>query len=697
MRKLQAMSVPLRSPDRRKTGEPRSPIPTPTKKSEAHANQIHNQINPPNPHTLPATVSTKKSPARTEEIQRAANSLSQNIRRLRAQVIKAIEELRLPPDCPGPPDRGCSKDDVKRIQEEKAESEDPLQASRELGAFNPQFITSAIAAPRWSINQGCNREDSTPASFSLQTHYQGQLIERTQITMASVGAKSSGGVAAVPARMRKNKEIMGEASEEGEKTIIINMTSAREAARPRFLAVGLFLSTLLVSSDVLMDRMKRVWKVRGHTEASQIEADDGRKFVIEFSEEGDRRHAVRGGPWQYKMDIFLVEAMEPGVDPASVPFTHVPMWVQFRNIPFYLLTKALAWELGWKIGNTLMIDNNSRGNIADKFLRVRVQLPLYSALQKRIILEDEITGEEVKVHICYERLPNFCLFCGYIGHTEARCDLPVADRKIKFNQNMRVQAVHFEDRRAWLLPDAMGHAQPAPTPAAPWRATKPTPSPQVVIERVAEDVAKLNMADNNAITTIGDKGDAPESLVMVVAAEEKGGPEMEQAVEEGTMIANTNEAAKEVMTGQPIMALPSEASSNNKENKKWRRVERDDLEVQSNINNVVPLEHGDNKMKTQLGKVRPREDEEGAYKEPAGKKGHFLVPSLEACLSKEGLRRLREEEMRRLSNEDTDQGNGKEKQDEQRMVEDGGKIKAATGPGATGNLSGANDGARQEP
>jgi hypothetical protein len=41
------------------------------------------------------------------------------------------------------------------------------------------------------------------------------------------------------------------------------------------------------------------------------------------------RHAVRGGPWQYKMDAFLVEAMESGADPMSVQFTHVPMWVQF--------------------------------------------------------------------------------------------------------------------------------------------------------------------------------------------------------------------------------------------------------------------------------------------------------------------------------------------------------------------------------
>uniref|UniRef100_A0ACD5W7X4 Uncharacterized protein n=1 Tax=Avena sativa TaxID=4498 RepID=A0ACD5W7X4_AVESA len=266
--------------------------------------------------------------------------------------------------------------------------------------------------------------------------------------------------------LRKDKEV---AEAEGERNLKINMNRARQEARPRFLAVGLFLSTLLVSSEVLMQRMKRVWRVRGHTEASQIEATEGRNFIIEFSEEGDRRHAVRGGPWQYKMDIFLVEPMEDGVDPVLVPFTTVPMWVQFHNIPYYLLTKNLAWELGWQLGNTLMIDENSRGNIADKFLRARIHIPLYAALRKKITLEDEITGEEVKVKICYERLPNFCLFCGYIGHMEARCDLPTADRKIKFNMDMRVQAVHFGDARAWFLPEAMGQSQAMQTKTAPWR------------------------------------------------------------------------------------------------------------------------------------------------------------------------------------------------------------------------------------
>ncbi|KAM0908701.1 hypothetical protein ACQ4PT_015286 [Festuca glaucescens] len=464
------------------------------------------------------------------------------------------------------------------------------------------------------------------------------------ISCVGVGAGAANQIA--PPRMWKDKAVMGDTAAEKERTLVINMTSAQEAARPRFLAVGFFLSTLLVSSDVLMERMKKVWRVRGHTEASQIEADEGRKFIIEFSEEGDRRHAVRGGPWQYKMDAFLIVAMEPGVDPTSMPFTYVPMWVQFRNIPFYLLTKTLAWELGWQMSTTIMIDNNSRGNITDKFLRARVQLPLYAALRKHFILEDEITGEKVKVQICYERLPNFCLFCGYIGHMEARCDLPAADRKIKFSMDMRVQAVHFDDPRAWFLPDAMGQAQAQPAPTVPWRATKPTAAivHQAVVEQVAKGVAKLNVSDHNTPPTevLSDKGDDPVLLVPEKIAEadaDKAGAGVEGIVKDVVPVAdNTETADKEEVPGhggnQTSSAPPSDASSYVKETKRWKRKERGEAEVQSDTNTIpLPLEHHGDKVKVQAGRTRPREDVEEDNRELGGKKGHFEELNLN-CRSK---------------------------------------------------------------
>jgi hypothetical protein len=213
--------------------------------------------------------------------------------------------------------------------------------------------------------------------------------------------------------------------------------------------------------------------------------------------------------------------LEVGADPDIALFTHLPVWVQFRNIPFYLLTKKLARDLGDRVGTLLMIDEHSRGDICDKFLRARVQLPLYLALQKTITLKDEITEEEVEVQLRYERIPNFCLFCGYIGHMEARCDAPAEGRKLCFSSELRVRPVHFEDPRTWRLSEGMGDQQnqppapagaiwrapsPAPWPA-PWRGVMPargvsrTTRTTSEVETVTAEVANLHVQDctNNSI------------------------------------------------------------------------------------------------------------------------------------------------------------------------------------------------------
>jgi len=46
--------------------------------------------------------------------------------------------------------------------------------------------------------------------------------------------------------------------------------------------------------------------------------------------------------------------------------------VQFRKIPFYLLTKKLAKDQAECIGTMMMIDGDARGAINDKFIRIRV-------------------------------------------------------------------------------------------------------------------------------------------------------------------------------------------------------------------------------------------------------------------------------------------------------------------------------------
>jgi hypothetical protein len=466
------------------------------------------------------------------------------------------------------------------------------------------------------------------------------------------------------------------------------------------------------------------------------------------------------------------------------------MWVQFRNIPFYLLTKKLTRDLGEKVGTLVKIDNNSRGNICDKFLRARVQLPLYMALQKEITLMDEITNEEVDVQLRYERLPNFCLFCGYIGHMEARCDTPVEGRKLCFSQDLRVPPVHFEDPRTWFLPEAMGQPQSEASSQVPWRAPNPAPWPAPWVgvlpaarlprtnhalpgvEKVVAEVARLCVNDNNNNTsradameaaggdahavatmtldvnngvigdTTGNNIDINGPVMMAALDTSKGaavvtGDDREQmeniiqnkmgaamthdgnngvaaaplgtttngankVKEKDEAVANNNgqallmdniehEARKDVVASNgPLEENPNEAdisasiSANMKNTKGWKRKNRKQVVEQAVSKLATPKEH----QRLGSGMVRTRLEEDDAEEElmHSAKRGHLQVPSLSECLGKEGLQMLHQAEENR-----------KEKQ----KVEDGGKeteeSKEATGPGATGPLSGAKEGAWQEP
>ena len=76
---------------------------------------------------------------------------------------------------------------------------------------------------------------------------------------------------------------MAESSKEGEKNVlVIDMTRAREARRPQFFVVGLFLFVLLVNPKQLFDHMKKVWKIRGDLEVSSLESEAGKKFFLVF-------------------------------------------------------------------------------------------------------------------------------------------------------------------------------------------------------------------------------------------------------------------------------------------------------------------------------------------------------------------------------------------------------------------------------
>ncbi|XP_051199006.1 uncharacterized protein [Lolium perenne] len=514
------------------------------------------------------------------------------------------------------------------------------------------------------------------------------------------GSTIAGEVEAMPTYLgrRCGKEMVHElGTEEEKKALVVNMKKARGAARGRFLAVGVFLSVLLITSKNLIESMRKKWRIRGHLDTNQL-AD--RRFVLEFSEEGDFIHVTKGGPWSYRDDAVLIEELKEGVDPETVQFTTIPIWAQFKNIPFYLLSKKLAREMGNKIGKLICIDNHSRGDICNKFIRARVHLPIDKALQRWIPIVDEVTDDdddEVVDSVFYERLPNFCLLCGIIGHKDTNCNISSNMRRKRYGPELGVRPIHKDDPRCWFLPETTGQVRQQHTPELPWRTTQQAPSKpapehhQAIVAHVANEVGKLSVDDqptsNAAPPKTADNTD--DNTNLLPAPHHDLQPVSAQAcITISPAPAETLQLVAATTEGAAVEASPS-PKGKNKSAASWKRIQRKGGDVK------------DPKTLTTQGcslgapRVRPEEEGEDHPRQPSAKRILMSVPSLELCLGKENLAKLRDGE----DMDAPDRGSHATGQEAQGGMEDdvNKEEEEATSLGAAGTLTGAKERACQEP
>jgi hypothetical protein len=453
---------------------------------------------------------------------------------------------------------------------------------------------------------------------------------------------------AIPGR-RSGKELVQElGTVEEKKAIIVNMSMARKASRGRFIAVGVFLSVLAITSRNLIESMKRVWKIRGHLDMLQL---PDRRFLLEFSEEGDFNHVTKGGPWRHKDDAVLVDALKEGQDPETVRFLTVPIWVQFRKIPFYLLCKVLARDLGREVGSFICIDNHARGDICDKFLRARVHLPIDRALRRWVTLMDGVTNEEVVANVHYERLPSFCYICGFIGHSDSDCNAAGSTKRKMYNEDLGVAPVHPDDPRCWFLPEDT--VKPRQAPGLLWRVPKSPPGKHTsgrdlaIVAHVTQEVDRLTVNDKPrsfnddslANIVIDPRASTDSSPTPSADHCPPPAPQAKDKVVPPTAAGPNNTTSPTSSTTKTATGIIS--GSNNAAT--WKRQPREEL--------TKP--HSKDMRTTQVltsGATRQREDEDSPeLKRDPKRKILMLVPSLEESLGIEGLCNLRKLERKSVS------------------------------------------------
>ncbi|XP_019149859.1 PREDICTED: uncharacterized protein LOC109146661 [Ipomoea nil] len=188
--------------------------------------------------------------------------------------------------------------------------------------------------------------------------------------------------------------------------------------------------------------MASVWQSVKGVHVSKIQQG---LFLFIFYHETDIQHVLEGGPWSFENHTLVSRQIRDGVIPVTVPLGTVDMWVQVHEFPLGYTSNVILEQVGNFLGIFVKIDDMFADAPWKTFYGIRVSIPVAKPLKRRMkfLKRDKTT---CWVNFRYERLHNFCFFCGMLGHLYRYC-LKARESALKIDQYPYTDDMRAEQRR----------------------------------------------------------------------------------------------------------------------------------------------------------------------------------------------------------------------------------------------------------
>lgn len=127
-----------------------------------------------------------------------------------------------------------------------------------------------------------------------------------------------------------------------------------------------------------------------------------------------------GGPWLFRKDHVVIVEYDGFTNVSDYAYDKIQVWARIKGLSDGLTGKKdLTKKVATKVGEPPITVVVNEGKInPSSFLRARV----YVDVNKPLVRFVPITFKErKKYHVYYEKLPDFCFFCGCMGHVVEEC------------------------------------------------------------------------------------------------------------------------------------------------------------------------------------------------------------------------------------------------------------------------------------
>ena len=220
---------------------------------------------------------------------------------------------------------------------------------------------------------------------------------------------------------------------ESQKVDLISTTT-----QPKSFLAAKFLTRRALNVESVACTFKPLWRTdHGFT----IRDMNDNKLVFVFEDEADWERVMLGEPWAYDKYLVIFQRIEEDEAIEEVTFTETSFWVQLHSIPVCRMNQEVATILGSSLGKIAHITGSTTAADGGQAMHIRVSIDTTKPLCKgrKAMLEK---GRETWISFRYERLPNFCYWCGHVTHSDKDCPHWLRNK----------ETLHLEDQQfgPWL-------------------------------------------------------------------------------------------------------------------------------------------------------------------------------------------------------------------------------------------------------
>ena len=102
--------------------------------------------------------------------------------------------------------------------------------------------------------------------------------------------------------------------------------------------------------------------------------------MVNFGSEGDWKHTLNNGPWQFDFNIVVLKDYDGVTRPSEMVFDTVEVWARVADLPLNKRTKEFGEVLGNWLGGVVRVDVEKDGFAKGPNPRFRAKLSVHEPL-----------------------------------------------------------------------------------------------------------------------------------------------------------------------------------------------------------------------------------------------------------------------------------------------------------------------------